>query len=130
MDHGYKQSAFLSLTEADKQELLSNAQLKDEKTLQDAGVRNLHLRLTEQQHSAHRIQGELLELKKQVRNRIPELKYNSTHTPPMCMFLIKFTLLYFIFFYFITLHYRRITFGPHWGSYLKALTTPHIRQSE
>jgi hypothetical protein len=66
MDHSYKQAAYMSLSEEDKQELLSNAQLKDEKTLQDAGVRNLQLRLMEQQMGTHKIQNELLELKKQV----------------------------------------------------------------
>jgi hypothetical protein len=66
MDHSYKQAAYMSLSEGDKQELLSNAQLKDEKTLQDAGVRNLQLRLTEQQKGTFKIQSELLDLKRQV----------------------------------------------------------------
>jgi hypothetical protein len=66
MDRNYKDAAFMSLSEDDRQELLSNAQLKDEKTLQEAGVRNISQRISEQQRGAAKVQRELLELKYQV----------------------------------------------------------------
>jgi len=85
MDRGYKQRAFASLTERQKQDLLQNAQMKEEKALQDAGMLIMQVRMRQQEDGMAAMKSELGMLHRQeetIRTKLGELfeeKYHLTN---------------------------------------------------
>jgi|MDTB01.1.fsa_nt_gb hypothetical protein len=82
MDHRYQQRAFASLNEADKRDILDNAKLKDEVTLQSIGIANLTLRMEKQKHGTEVCNEEIHHLNKQtshLRDQLSDLALSKIH---------------------------------------------------
>ena len=82
MDRGYKQWAFVSLTERQKQDLLQNAQMKEEKALQDAGMMIMQVRMRQQEEGMAAMKSELNVLHRQeetIRTKLGELFEEKFH---------------------------------------------------
>ena len=76
MDLRYQQRAFASLNEADKRDILDNAKLKDEVTLQSIGIANLTLRMDKQKLGTETCNKEIQLLNKRtslLRDQLSEL---------------------------------------------------------
>ena len=85
MDLAYKQRSFAALSERQKAELLTNAQMKEEKGLQDAGMLTIQVRMRQQDEGMNAMKTELRLLHDQeetIRTKLGELfeaKFRATN---------------------------------------------------
>ena len=85
MDRGYKQRAFVALSDKQKHELLTNSQMKEEKALQDAGMLTMQVRMNQQEEGMSAMKNELRMLHNQeeaIRTKLGELfeaKFRATN---------------------------------------------------